>query len=43
MNSKVKDQKNKAKLDVLLRQSWNYQPNLDASLAGLSWSLFMGG
>jgi hypothetical protein len=42
MNSKVKDQTNKAKLVMLLRQSWNYKPNLDIPLAGISRPLFMG-
>jgi hypothetical protein len=36
MNSKVKDQTNKAKLVMLLRQSWDYKLNLDVSMAGLS-------
>jgi hypothetical protein len=36
MNSKVKIQTNKAKLDVCLRQSLVFRLNLDVSLAGLS-------
>jgi hypothetical protein len=43
MNSKLKDQTNKAKLAMLLRQSWNYKLNLGVSLAGLSWPLLIGG
>jgi hypothetical protein len=42
MNSKVKIQTNKARLDVYLRQSLVLL-NLDILLAGLSWSLFIGG
>jgi hypothetical protein len=36
MNSKVKDQIKKAKLVMLLRQIWNYKPNLDVPLVDLS-------
>jgi hypothetical protein len=43
MNSKVKIQTNKAKLDVCLRQSLVLRLNLDVSLASLSWPLFIGG
>jgi hypothetical protein len=43
MNSKVKIQTNKAKLDVYLIQSLVFWLNLDVSLAGLSWPLFIGG
>jgi hypothetical protein len=43
MNSKVNIQTNKAKLGVCLRQSSILRLNLDVSLAGLSWPLFIGG
>jgi hypothetical protein len=43
MNSKVKVQTNKVKLDMRLRQSSIFRLNLDMSLAGLSWPLFIGG
>jgi hypothetical protein len=43
MNSKVMIQTNKAILDVCLRPSLVFRINLDVSLAGLSWPLFIGG
>jgi hypothetical protein len=43
MNSKVKIQTNEAELDVGLRQSLIFRLNLDVSLVGLSWPLFIGG
>jgi hypothetical protein len=44
MNSKVKTQTNKAKLGACLRISWcNNWLNLNLSLAGLSWPLYIDG
>jgi hypothetical protein len=43
MNSKVRIQTNKAKLDVCLRPSLVFWLNRDVSLAGLSWPLYIGG
>jgi hypothetical protein len=43
MNSKVRIQTNKAKLDECLRQSLIFWLNLHVSLTDLSWSLFIGG
>jgi hypothetical protein len=43
MNSNVKIQTKKVKLDVFLRQTLALRLNLDVSLAGLSWPLFIGG
>jgi hypothetical protein len=42
MNLKVNVQTKKAKVDVCLRQSLMFLLNLDLSLAGLSWPLFIG-
>jgi hypothetical protein len=42
MNSKLKIQTNKAKLDVCLRQSLVFRLKLDVFLVGLSWPLFIG-
>jgi hypothetical protein len=42
MNSKVKIQTNKTRLDMYLRQSLVLQLNLNVSLVGLSWTLFIG-
>jgi hypothetical protein len=41
MNSKVKIQTDKAKIDVCLRQSLVFWLNLNVSLTGLSWPLFL--
>jgi hypothetical protein len=43
MNSKVKIQTNKTKLDVCLKQSLVLRLNLSVLLTGLSWTLFIGG
>jgi hypothetical protein len=43
LNSEVEIQINKAKLDVCLRQILVFQLNLNVSLVGLSWPLFIDG
>jgi hypothetical protein len=43
MNSKVKDSGEQGETRCLLRQNVDYKLDLNISLAGLSWPLFIGG